>query len=399
MLSEVWVCGKVHTAGMNHDIAFPTDAIAAVAHPDPYPWYARLREGPALARDEGLRLWVASRADVVQEAFANPALRVRPLAEPVPCAIAGTPAGELFGRLVRMNDGAPHVAHKPVLQRALAGLDLAGARMAMSRIAAQLPAATLSDACFAWPVAGVAHLLGFADEELPLLSDWTRDFVACLSPLSSEAQLRSASVAAAALMTRFEVLVAARPAREGSLLAAVRAQAPGDGSRALLANLAGLLSQTCEATAGLMGNGVVALAREPGLHEAIVARPALLGAMAEETARHDPSVQNTRRFVAERTSIAGQVLEAGDALLLVLGAAHRDPRLNDDPDRFVIERADRRLLGFGHGPHACPGQALACTLAAAGMEALLARGLDLAALRERGWYYRASVNARIPVFH
>src|SRR5688572_17980157 len=224
----------------------PTDAIAAVTHPDPYPWYARLREGPALARDERLGLWIASRAEVLQEAFGNPALRVRPPAEPVPRAIAGAPAGELFSRLVRMNDGAPHAAHKPVLQRALGGLDLGSVRAAMPRIVAQVPGSTVAEACFAWPVAGVAHLLGFADEELPLLANWTRDFVACLSPLSTEAQLGAASEAAAALMARFEALVAARPGREGSLLSAVRAHAPGDASRALLANLIGLLSQTCE---------------------------------------------------------------------------------------------------------------------------------------------------------
>nr|WP_162589528.1 cytochrome P450 [Variovorax sp. RA8] len=377
----------------------PAGAIAAVTHPDPYPWYARLREGPALARDERLGLWVASRAEVLREGFANPALRVRPPGEPVPRAIAGAPAGELFGQLVRMNDGATHAAHKPVLQKALCSLDLGGVRAAMPRIAAQVPASTVAEACFAWPVAGVAHLLGFAYEELPVLADWTRDFVACLSPLSTEAQLGTASEAAAALMARFEALVTKRPAHEGSLLAAVRAQGPGDVSRALLANLVGLLSQTCEATAGLAGNSLVALAREPGLGDAIAVRPEWLPALVEETARHDPSVQNTRRFVAEPTTVAGTRLEAGDAVLLVMGAANRDPLLNAQPERFLLERDGRRMLGFGRGPHGCPGQALACALAAAGVEALLARGLDLAALRERGWHYRPSANARIPVFH
>jgi cytochrome P450 len=285
-----------------------------------------------------------------------------------------------------------------VLQRALGALDLGGVRAAMARIAAQMSTPALAEACFAWPVAGVAHLLGFADEDLPLLADWTRDFVACLSPLSTEAQLHAAGEAAAALMARFEALVAARPARDGSLLAAVRAQALGDPSRALLANLVGLLSQTCEATAGLLGNSLVALAREPGVGDAIAARPELIAALVAETARHDASVQNTRRFVAERTTVAGARLEAGDAVLLVMGAANRDPVLNPQSEHFMLERGDRRMLGFGHGPHGCPGQALACALAAAGVEILMGRGLDLGGLRERGWDYRASVNARIPVF-
>ncbi|MGO4390429.1 cytochrome P450 [Variovorax sp. M-6] len=376
----------------------PADAIAAVTHANPYPWYASLRRGPALVFDPALRLWIASRAEVVRELLANDALRVRPTAEAVPHAIAGTPAGELFGLLVRMNDGAPHAAHKPVLQRALAGLDLAAAHAATLRIAAEMPPAGLAETAFTLPVGAVAHLLGFADGELPQVAQWTRDFVACLSPLSTVAQLATASVAAAQLMDRFEGLVAAQPAPGGSLLAAVQADAPAPASRALRANLVGLLSQTCEATAGLLGNSLVALAREPGLRRKIDDRMALLPAVVAEVARHDPAVHNTRRFVAETTTVAGQPLAPGDAVLLVLAAANRDPALNPAPATFEPMRADRRCLGFGHGRHACPGQALACTIAAAALEALLAGGLDTDALLRRGWRYRPSVNARIPVF-
>ena len=50
---------------------FPTDPIAAVTHPDPYPYYAQLRAGPPLAYDERLRLWIASRAEVVMEVLAG----------------------------------------------------------------------------------------------------------------------------------------------------------------------------------------------------------------------------------------------------------------------------------------------------------------------------------------
>lgn len=383
---------------MNH-LAPPTDAIAAVTHADPYPWYAALRSGPALVRDERLRLWIASRAEVVRELLSNGALRVRPLAEPVPHAIAGTPAGEVFGKLVRMNDGEHHTAHKPVLQRALAGLDLAATHADALRLAEGMADEPLRDFCFAFPVSAVAHLLGFADEALPQLSRWMRDFVACLSPLSTQAQLDAASGAATALMARFEQHVAARPARNGSLLAAVQPEAPDRCAKALRANLVGLLSQTCEATAGLLGNSLAALAREPDLRRKLASRWTLLPALVEEVARHDPSVQNTRRFVAQHTVVAGTELAPGDAVLLELGAANRDPELNPAPATFELMRAGRQTLGFGHGMHTCPGQSLACTVAAAGLEALLASGLATDALKERGWDYHPSVNARIPRFH
>ncbi|SEA72994.1 cytochrome P450 [Variovorax sp. YR216] len=377
----------------------PSDAIAAVTHPNPYPWYAALRSGPALVRDERLRLWVASRADVVRDLLTNDALRVRPVAEPVPPAIAGTPAGEVFGQLVRMNEGDAHATHKPVLQRALAGLDLVSAHEAALRIAAQVPDAPLPDFCLSYPVGAVAHLLGFADDELPALSNWMRDFVACLSPLSTPAQLDAASSAAAALMARFERLANARAAPHGSLLAAVQAEASAPRSRTLRANLVGLLFQTCEATAGLLGNSLAALAREPDLRRKLASRWDLLPALVEEVARHDPSVQNTRRFVARSTIVDGTVLAPGDAVLLVLAAANRDPALNPAPATFELMRTHRQTLGFGYGPHACPGQALAFTIAAAGLQALLSSGLGTESLLARGWDYQPSVNARIPRFH
>jgi len=379
----------------------PLDPVAAVTHADPYSFYAELRAGPPLAWNETLRAWVASRADVIESLLlAHSALRVRPAAEPVPRAIVGSPAGEVFGHLVRMNDGTAHQAHRPALQRALAGLDLEAVHSAALQVARSVAPDPLSDALFSMPVRAVAHLLGFAPESLAQVDRWMRDFVACLSPLSTAGQLQAASVAAGELMARFEALAGGSPPRHGSLLAAVLAESGARNavSRSLLANLVGLLSQTCDATAGLLGNSLIALMREPSLQGAAPTREGLLS-VVEETARHDPSIQNTRRFAVEPVAIAGTRLGAGDAVLLVLAAANRDPAFNPEPDRFMRARAHRRMLGFGHGVHACPGQALACTLAAAGLQALLDRAPDLDAMRARGWHYRPSANARIPVFH
>jgi cytochrome P450 len=379
----------------------PSDPIAAVTHADPFPYYAMLRSGPPLAYDSRLRLWVASRADVVVQALVHPALRVRPPAEPVSAAIAGTPAGELFSRLVRMNDGPLHTTHKPLLQQALAGLDPAAGRGAALHVAGLLPTDALDDWCFALPVCSVARLLGFDDDALPQLAQWMRDFVACLSPLSSSAQLAAASEAVEPLLERMAALAARAATQPDSLLSAVLAQArhePEAEWRVLHANLVGLLSQTYEATAGLLGNGVVALAREPALQAALRANPAQANDFIDEVARWAPSVHNTRRFVDRPITLAGVPLAQGDALLLVLAAANRDPALNPEPDRFRLERADRRTLGFGRGVHQCPGQALALNIAGAGIEALLAMDLDLSAHVPATLGYRPSVNARIPVF-
>jgi cytochrome P450 len=79
--------------------------IRAVTHPDPYPYYASLVAEQPFGYDEALRMWVAAGARHVAAVLGEPALRVRPSAEPVPSGFVGTAAGQVFGDLVRMTDG------------------------------------------------------------------------------------------------------------------------------------------------------------------------------------------------------------------------------------------------------------------------------------------------------
>ncbi|WP_411881100.1 cytochrome P450 [Polaromonas sp. YR568] len=380
--------------------------LAASAHRNPYPYYAALAAGPALVFDAPRKLWIASSAASVKEVLGNPACRVRPVTEPVPAAIVGSAAGEVFGHLVRMNEGLRHDAPKVALQRFLAVVDLDRVQDRTEALALQtagegvLRGEALSRWAFEVPVMAVADLLGFDEAELPQVARWMGDFVACLSPLSTPDQLAAASDAASALLERFSDLVQRSAAQPGSALERLQHEAAQSGwhdAQALLCNAVGLLSQTYEATAGLIGNSITALATQPGLLDTIAREPGKLLQMVHEVSRHDPSIHNTRRFVAEPTQVAGVALQAGDVVLLVLAAAGRDPLCNTRPDEFLLERPDREVPGFGHGAHQCPGQALACAIAASAVRALLVSG-RLKDAASFSWGYRPSMNARIPVF-
>ena len=157
-----------------------------------------------------------------------------------------------------------------------------------------------------------------------------------------------------------------------------------------------MLSQTYEATAGLIGNTVLALARDAGLEQAVHNAPEALDGIVSEVSRCDPSIQNTRRWVAEAGIVAGQRMEAGDGILVVLAAANRDPSANLDPDRFDPSRQGRRCFTFGDGRHACPGERLANIAAVAGSGQVVASDLDLASVGGPV-SYRGSANARIPL--
>lgn len=100
----------------------PTNAIEAVTHPDPYPYYDELATRP-LWWDDALDIWVAARPDDVRAALGHPAARVRPLDVPVPAGLVGTESGDVFGRLVRMHDRDDRMVVKDAITAALASLD------------------------------------------------------------------------------------------------------------------------------------------------------------------------------------------------------------------------------------------------------------------------------------
>ena len=93
----------------------------------------------------------------------------------------------------------------------------------------------------------------------------------------------------------------------------------------IVANAIGFLSQTYEATAGLIGNALIALASQPEIHDSIAAYPELLNPFIQEVLRYDSPVQNTRRYLSEEGFVAGEHMKKGDMILVILAAANRDP--------------------------------------------------------------------------
>jgi len=359
--------------------------ISATTHADPYPYYAELRAAGGLTFHPDLKLWVANSARAVCAVLAHADCRVRPAQEPVPKAIAGRMAGKVFGQLMRMNDGERQRCPRSAIEPELAALDLETINALVAARLITADADGVYKAMFRGPVCVVAALLGFTPAQAGAVSELTADFVACLSPLSDDLQLAAADAAAEQLRGYFIELLA-EPA--SNLLRAIQQRFAGDGET-LIANLIGLCSQTFEACAGLIGNTLLALRRQPALRGESI--EALLG----EVQRFDPSVQNTRRFVAGPCEIAGVRVEAGDVILVLLASANRDPALNAQPEQFLVQRENRRSFSFGSGRHECPGQALAMSIAGATVREVLKNGTDLNRLN---WHYKPSLNGRIPIF-
>jgi cytochrome P450 len=89
--------------------------------------------------------------------------------------------------------------------------------------------------------------------------------------------------------------------------------------------------------------------------------------------RYDPPVQLMGRIAGDDMTIADTDVVKGDTMMLLLAAAHRDPRALERADEFDPDRETIRHLGFGKGPHFCIGAPLARLEASVALSAVTAR--------------------------
>lgn len=129
-----------------------------------------------------------------------------------------------------------------------------------------------------------------------------------------------------------------------------------------------------ETTARLLAAGMHVLATQPDLVAELRAHPAGIPNFVEECLRLEGPIKTTFRLALHDTQIGGVAVPAGTLVMGLLGAANRDPRVFEDPDRFDPKRANaRRNIAFGHGEHFCPGASLARAEARISFERLLER--------------------------
>ena len=387
----------------------PDDPIAAVTDPDPYPYYADLVARRPFYRDDTLGMWIASSARAVTAVLSSDLCRVRPPSEPVPKALLGSPAGDIFGRLARMNDGTAHALLKPAVSAVTARFVTRAAEAAgrwARHLAEELEPEThperVTDLAFRLPIYTLASLLGVAPDMLAETAAYVGDFVRCVAPGGTAEQLERGQAAASRLIAAFRGLPHSRNLEgDDTLLSALRREASrgggGDEGAAIVANGIGFLSQAYEATAGLIGNTLVVLGRHADTRRHLEADRGALRSVIREVARYDPPVQNTRRFLARDAVVAGEAMRGGDGVLVIVAAANRDPYANPHPTRFDTLRGEPRSFTFGMGAHACPGEMIATTITEAAVERLMACGVRTESLME-AMTYRASANTRIPMF-
>ncbi|MER7520651.1 cytochrome P450 [Streptomyces sp. NPDC126499] len=359
---------------------------------DPYPLYARARSHPGLTYVPALESWLVSRDADIREVLLRPqdfssVQALRPDVRPSPAALAVLDGGFAPRPTVVSTDGPAHRRHRAPLTGGLSTARVAALTPYVTRqaealaeafadtVAAHGQADLMTRYARVLPGRVIGRLLGLDPADLPAAVHGSYSAERLLfRPLPERDQIAAARdvLALQHLLDRYARDRRTRP-RDDLVTALVTALAPdsglGPGPRGLtddqrcelVSNLQNLLIAGHLTTTALIGTTVLHLLRHRGQWELLRTRPELIPAAVEEAARYDSPVQGFRRTTTRPVVLAGTELPAGATVFVAYGSANRDPARHRDPDAFDITRPPPRPrhLAFGHGPHGCPGSALA----------------------------------------
>jgi cytochrome P450 len=238
----------------------------------------------------------------------------------------------------------------------------------------------IEDFAFRLPVTIICDMLGIPEEHREAFYSGSRDGGRLLDPVPmTPAEIAQANAGNMMAQMYFQQLFELRRREPGDDLTTQLVQAEEDGNKLtneeLTANIILLFGAGHETTVNLIGNGLLALHRNPDQLALLKANPSLMSNAIEEFLRYDSSVQLTGRVALEDIDdLGGKKIPKGESVLCLLGSANRDPAVYPDrPDRLDITRPNVRPLSFGGGIHHCLGAQLARIEAEIAISTLLRR--------------------------
>ncbi|MCK1638463.1 cytochrome P450 [Bradyrhizobium sp. 157] len=254
----------------------------------------------------------------------------------------------------------------------------------LDRIIPQGQMDLIEDFAFRLPVTIICDMLGIPEDHREAFYTGSRDGGRLLDPVPlSPEEIKQGNASNALAAMYFQQLFDLRRKSPGDDLITQLVQAEEDGSKLtneeLTANIILLFGAGHETTVNLIGNGLLALHRNPDQLALLKARPELITNAIEEFLRYDSSVQLTGRVALEDIDdLGGKRIPRGESVLCLLGSANHDPAIYpDNPERLDITRPNVKPLSFGGGIHFCLGAQLARIEAEIAISTLLRRIPDL----------------------
>jgi cytochrome P450 len=235
----------------------------------------------------------------------------------------------------------------------------------------------MRDVANALPVMVIAEMLGVPSELYAQFKRWSDAVISGGNTLPGMPLPDDVIQAGDELRDYLAAQIVKRRAQPGPDLISALVAAHDDGeamtSDELLAFVVLLLLAGNETTTNLIGNGMLALGRNPDQMNLLRRTPDLTPRAIEEILRYDGPVQATTRRALVDVEVGGTKIPAGTGCFVVIGAANHDPAQFDDPDRFDITRDPKDNVAFGDGIHFCIGAPLARMEGAIAIGAMLER--------------------------
>lgn len=370
---------------------------------DPYPLYARMHRAGHVHRIGDSSFYAVSSWEGVNEAVArcedfSSNLTATMMYQPGG-GVAAFPMGELGGptQALATADEPAHSVHRKALLPQLAAKRIRAFEPFIAETAAHLLRVHARDGRIEWmsamanrlPMMIVGRIIGVPDADVDKLIQWGYAATQVVEGLVTQDQMDAAGVAVMELGGYItEQFQQATSNRQDNLLGDLAAAcAAGDlEDLTALAMMITLFSAGGESTASLIGSAAWVLATRPDIQRQVRDQPELLGAFLEEVLRYEPPFRGHYRHVVHDTELCGAALPAGSRLILLWGAANRDPSHFDDPGEFRLNRpAGKGHITFGKGIHFCVGAALARLEAKIVLGELLERTADIAAADVGKW--------------
>jgi len=355
---------------------------------DPYPRYAALRAHVPVHRS-AIGFWVLSRYDDCQRVLRDPrvgkdfsgAARALGLSEEhqaEQAAFRNDHSNMLF------SDPPDHTRLRGLATRAFTPRTVEALRPRVVSLVDELidgfgsgEVDVMDALAFPLPVTVIGEMLGVPAEDRAQFRPLVRASTAVLELAVTPEALTAATAARATMEEYFTTLAAERRARPADdlLTQLIEAEDKGDqlSERELISTSILLFAAGFETTTHLIGNGLLALLRHPDELDRLRRDRSLLRSGVEELLRFDSPVQINARTANDDIEVGDHLIEAGGTLLVLLGAANRDPERFSDPDRLDLGRAEGSSLSFGTGIHYCLGAALARLEAQVVLDRLLDR--------------------------
>jgi unspecific monooxygenase len=328
---------------------------------DPYARYRRLAADGPLQRTEA-GLWLVTSHELGTKVLRDPTFGHQPPGGALP---------DVGRRSFLTLDPPDHTRLRRLVSKAFTARLVERLRSRVTTLVEELLADVngetdvIAALAYPLPVTVISELLGVPARDHERFKAWSDVLARGLDPdfLLPPEEIDRRAAARGEFRGYFAELAARRredPA-EDLLSALVAIEDGGDvlSEDELLSTCVLLLVAGHETTVNLIGNGALALLRDRAQLAYFRAHPEGVAAAVEELLRYDPPVQFTVRQALEDTKLGGEVIGTGQVVLVLTGAANRDPAAFPDPDRLDLSRTGTPHLTFGHGIHFCLGAPLA----------------------------------------